>query len=87
MQNEAGVSLVLFLVSTFCEFGVKGTKTSVVVKKVVFFQLIFTIVRLSGIMRHRQIWISWTHYRIPVGVWGKAVPQGDPAPFLSKSVQ
>ena len=36
MQNEAGVSLVLFLVTTFCEFGVKGTKTSVVVKKVVF---------------------------------------------------
>ena len=27
VQNEAGVSLVLFLVTTFCGFGVKGTKT------------------------------------------------------------
>ena len=49
MQNEAEVVLVLFLVTTFCEFGVKGAKTSVVVKKVVFFRLIFTIVRLMGI--------------------------------------
>ena len=37
VQNEAEVVLVLFLVTTFCEFGVKGAKTSVVVKKVVFF--------------------------------------------------
>ena len=46
MQNEAEVVLVLFLVTTFCEFGVKGAKTSVVVKKVVFFRFIFRIVRI-----------------------------------------
>ena len=37
VQNEAEVVLVLFLVSTFCEFGVKRAKTSVVVQIVIFF--------------------------------------------------
>ena len=45
MKNEAEVLLVLFSLFTVCCFGVKGTKTATVAKKVVFSGSIFTIVR------------------------------------------
>ena len=62
MQNEAEVVLVLFLVITFCEFGVKGAKTSVVVKKVVFSRLVFRIVMLKYTSAQKWMYTQYSFF-------------------------